>query len=102
LQAEVNASSQQLLVFSQIYYPGWQATIDGRRVDLLRVNVIEQGIVVPAGPHTVGLTFSPWSFWVGCIISSAALLICLILLVYSGGWHFSRRAKSLTNHEPVT
>jgi hypothetical protein len=82
LTAEVNASDQQLLVFSQIYYPGWQAKIDGQTAELLRVNVIQQGVVVPAGQHTVELTFSPRSFWVGTVISITAVLICLILLIW--------------------
>ncbi|MBE7549483.1 MAG: YfhO family protein [Anaerolineales bacterium] len=87
LKAEINASARQLLVFSQIYYPGWQATIDGQPADLLRVNVVQQGVVIPAGQHTVELVFSPGSFWLGLIISISALLICLGLLVWS-----SRRA----------
>ncbi|HXV44719.1 MAG TPA: YfhO family protein [Anaerolineae bacterium] len=85
LTAEVNASSRQLLVFSQIYYPGWKARVDGQPAELLQVNVIQQGVVVPAGQHSVELVFSPRSFWVGVIISSIALLICLILLV-RGRW----------------
>lgn len=87
LKAEINASARQLLVFSQIYYPGWQATIDGQPADLLRVNVVQQGVVVPAGQHTVELVFSPGSFWLGAAVSIVALLICLVLLVWS-----SRRA----------
>jgi hypothetical protein len=84
LKAEINASARQLLVFSQIYYPGWQAKLDGQAAELLRVNVVQQGVVVPAGQHTVELTFSPRSFWLGLIISISALLICLRLLVWSG------------------
>ncbi len=81
LKAEVNASGPHLLVFSQIYYPGWQAQIDGQPVELWRVNVIQQGVVVPAGAHTVELIFSPGSFWVGLIISVIALLISLFMLI---------------------
>ncbi|MCL4304181.1 MAG: YfhO family protein, partial [Anaerolineae bacterium] len=81
LKAEINASARQLLVFSQIYYPGWQATIDGQPADLLRVNVVQQGVVVPAGQHTVELVFSPGSFWLGAAISVIAMLICLVLLI---------------------
>jgi uncharacterized membrane protein YfhO len=79
LKAEVNASGQHLLVFSQIYYPGWQAQIDGQPVELYRVNVIQQGVVVPAGAHTVELIFSPRSFWVGLTISVMGLFIGLVL-----------------------
>jgi hypothetical protein len=83
LKTAVNASGRQLLIFSQIYYPGWQAKIDNQPAELLRVNVIQQGMVVPEGQHVVELTFSPGSFWTGTVISGIALLICLILLVFN-------------------
>ena len=83
LQAQVNASDRQLLVFSQIFYPGWQAKIDNQSAELLRVNVIQQGVVVSQGQHTVELVFSPTSFWLGAAISFVALLVCLGLLVGS-------------------
>jgi hypothetical protein len=83
MKAEVNASARQLLVFSQIYYPGWQTKIDGQAAELRRVNVILQGVIVPAGQHTVELIFDPQSFWVGAAISLTTLLVCLVLLFWS-------------------
>jgi hypothetical protein len=83
LQAQVNTSGRQLLVFSQIFYPGWQAKIDSQPAELLRVNVIQQSVVVPEGQHTVELVFSPTSFWLGAAISLTALLVCLGLLAWS-------------------
>ncbi|MCQ3978213.1 MAG: hypothetical protein DPW09_32710 [Anaerolineae bacterium] len=83
LQAQANVSGRQLLVFSQIFYPGWQAKIDSQPAELLRVNIIQQGVVVPEGQHTVELVFSPTSFWLGAAISLTALLVCLGLLVWS-------------------
>ncbi len=71
-----------LLVFSQIFYPGWQATLDGQAADLYPVNVILQGMMVPPGSHQVELTFNPVSFWTGGLISIVALLICLVGLVW--------------------
>jgi uncharacterized membrane protein YfhO len=77
--AEVETSSQQLLVISQIYYPGWQATLNGQPVEVRRVNVIQQGIVVPAGKHTVQLFFYPGSFWWGSLLSGVGLLLWMLL-----------------------
>jgi hypothetical protein len=79
LLAEVETSSQQLLVISQIYYPGWQATLNGQPVEVRRVNVIQQGIVVPAGKHTVQLFFYPGSFWWGSLLSGVGLLLWMLL-----------------------
>ena len=77
-------TSDQLLVVSQVYYPGWQARLDGRPVELLRVNVIQQGVLVPAGQHTVELVFQPVSFWVGGVVSIVALLVAGGLLLARG------------------
>ncbi len=60
LKAEIVVSNQQLVIFSQIYYPGWQATLNGQPTDLHRVNVILSGVVVPPGAHTIELTFWPF------------------------------------------
>jgi hypothetical protein len=69
LTAIVEATDQHLLVLSQIYYPGWAASLDGRPTDLIRVNLIQQGIVVPPGHHRVELNFVSTSFWWGSLIS---------------------------------
>ncbi len=87
LTAITEASGPHLLVFSQIYYPGWQAKIDGQPVELLRVNLVQQGVIVPTGQHTVDLIFSPGSFWLGLIISAAALLLWLLLSLWSKRRH---------------
>ena len=81
LQAKVNATGPHLLIFSQIYYPGWKATVDGAPVPLQRVNVVLSGLVVPPGVHTVQLDFQPSSFWWGGVISLMGLMIWVILLM---------------------
>ncbi|MCB0154905.1 MAG: YfhO family protein [Anaerolineae bacterium] len=81
LQAEVQATGWQLLVFSQIDYPGWQATLDGQPVEIRRVNGILQGVLVPAGAHQLDLRFWPVSFWAGSLISGVGLLLWLGLII---------------------
>jgi hypothetical protein len=84
------AAGHRLLVLSQIYDPGWQAEIDNVAVPLLRVNIVQQGVVVPPGLHTVELTYRPHSFWLGSLLSLTGLAICLIVI----GWNMSYRSKS--------
>jgi len=79
----VEAAGHHLLVLSQIYDPGWQVEIDNVAVPLLRVNVVQQGVVVPPGRHTVELTYRPHSFWLGSLLSLAGLAVCLIVI----GWN---------------
>jgi hypothetical protein len=81
LKADVDASGNHLLVISQIFYPGWQAKIDGRPVELKRVNTVLQGVVVSAGRQTVEVSYEPVSFWWGSIISLIGISIVVVLLV---------------------
>lgn len=75
LELRSSASGEQVLVISQIFYPGWRATVDGAATDLLRVNVVQQGLVVPPGEHLVVVEFWPRSFQTGLVVSLIALLL---------------------------
>ena len=67
-----------VIVFSEIYYPGWQVTIDGQPVDIARADYILRAINVPAGEHTIEMWFDPQSIQVTESIAYAALALLLI------------------------
>jgi hypothetical protein len=83
LKADVDSTGSQLLVFSQIFYPGWRVNIDGQPAELKRVNTILQGMVVLGGEHTVEVLFEPASFWWGSVISLLGILTVIVLLILS-------------------
>jgi hypothetical protein len=71
---DVASSAASFLVAANTFDDHWRATIDGRRVPLLRTNIAMQGVVVPAGEHRVELTYmNPW-IAAGAAISVLALL----------------------------
>ena len=76
----VSNPSEGLLVFSEVYYPGWTATIDGKPAELIRADYILRALVVPAGEHTVTLEFRPASIRVTDMIS----YICFGLILFGG------------------
>lgn len=57
----VQSQKGGIVVFSEVYYPGWTATVDGVSVPVGRVNYILRAINVKPGQHTVVLTFKPQS-----------------------------------------
>jgi len=61
LTYEVKSNKGGVIVFSEIYYPGWTATIDGQPAELGRVNYILRALNVKAGSHKVVLDFHPQS-----------------------------------------
>ena len=67
-----------VVVFSEIYYPGWQATIDGQPVDIARADYILRAMNVPDGEHTIEMWFDPQSIHVTESIAYAALALLLI------------------------
>ena len=61
LTYDVQSDKGGIVVFSEIYYPGWTATIDGQPAELGRVNYILRALNVKAGQHQVELSFHPKS-----------------------------------------
>ena len=69
------------MVFSENYYPGWTATVDGKDVDVARVNYILRAINVAPGKHTVQLSFFPTTVDTTERIAYASYAILLAVIV---------------------
>ena len=86
LQYKYSAASDRLAVFSEIYYPnGWQATVDGEPVDLLRADWTLRAAVLPAGEHEVVMTFRPESYRIGAAVSRVSSLLLILLVLGAVG-----------------
>ena len=84
LQYTVNSKNGGVVVFSEIYYPGWTATIDGQPAELGRVNYILRALNVKAGKHTVVLDFHPTSISTTETIAYIAIVILLLAIIGAG------------------
>ena len=87
LSYEVNSSKGGVVVFSEIYYPGWTATIDEKPVDIARANYILRAIKIEPGKHKVDFKFDPQSIHRTETIAYIALVLLLLtvagLVVYT-------------------
>lgn len=81
LTLDVNAPADGLLVVGENYYPGWNASVDGAPVDIVRTDVSLRGVPVRAGQHRVEMTYDPPSVKIGMAISLATLVVCAGLVV---------------------
>ncbi|WP_279356339.1 YfhO family protein [Methylobacterium indicum] len=70
---EVETDRDSVLVLHDIFYPGWQARVDGARRPILRTNLLFRGVEVPAGKHVVEFKFRPLS--VGNLMAAASELL---------------------------
>ena len=95
LTYDVNSGKGGVLVFSEIYYPGWEAKVDGQPVELGRVDYILRALNVLPGKHQVELSFFPKSVNLTETIAYIAYVL-LILLVAAGVFLEWKRRKTET------
>lgn len=93
LSYEVNSSKGGVVVFSEIYYPGWTATVDGKPVDIARANYILRAIKIEPGKHKVDFKFDPQSVKRTEAIAYAALVLLLLVVVGLVVYSFKNAAK---------
>ena len=74
-----------LVVLADVFYPGWELTVDGVPTHVLRTNRAMRGALVPAGTHRLVYRYRPKSLLVGGILSAVGLVAFLILLVPLAG-----------------
>jgi hypothetical protein len=81
------ASTEQLAVFSEIYYqPGWKVRIDGQEASHFRANWILRALRVPAGEHTIVFEFLPEQYIAAAYVSSIGSFLILLLLIGAAGY----------------
>lgn len=92
------SASEQLAVFSEMYYDaGWQAYMDGEKVDHLRVNYMLRGLEVPAGAHEIIFEFHPRSYYAGSTFSLISSV--LLLLLFLGALYLQFNGKTKDENE---
>jgi uncharacterized membrane protein YfhO len=83
ISLDVSTPQNGILLLSEIYYPGWNAYIDGVKQKILRANWNLRAIPVTKGAHAVDVRFEPESFRRGAFITMTSILLSVIGIVYS-------------------
>jgi len=78
LKYDVTSGKGGVIVFSEIYYPGWTATIDGKPAEVGRVNYVLRALRVEPGNHKVELSFQPKSIDTTETIAYVGYLLILL------------------------
>ncbi|MGB5379076.1 YfhO family protein, partial [Muriicola sp.] len=83
-----------VVVFSELYYAnGWNAYLDGKKVQYFRVNYGLRALQIPSGEHKIMFAFEPEVVQRGSTISLASSLLLVVILVGGGFFTFWRRRK---------
>ena len=75
LQYKVSSNTGGIIVFSEIYYPGWTCTVDNKSVEIGRVNYVLRAINIEKGNHNIVLSFKPQSVETTETIAYIALIL---------------------------
>jgi len=94
LTYEVNSGKGGVVVFSEVYYPGWTATIDGEPAELGRVNYILRALNVKPGKHEVVLSFFPKSVDTTETVAYTAYAILILVLAGAAFMAYRRKQKA--------
>lgn len=81
LTYEVSAKNDGVVVLSEVYYPGWKAEIDGAETPIARADYVLRAVKVPAGKHTLVLTFDPVTLRTTEAVAYAALAVMFVALI---------------------
>jgi hypothetical protein len=81
LTYHATTSRDNIAVFSEVYFPwGWKAEIDGKEAQIGRVNYVLRAVRIPAGSHTLTMTFDPRSIHTTSTAATVAIIIIYLLL----------------------
>ncbi len=81
IDLKVHVEKNRLLFLSDAYFPGWEASIDGKETKIYRANYAFRSIVVSPGEQRVRFEYNPIPFQLGKIISFCALFIVLFIIL---------------------
>jgi Bacterial membrane protein YfhO len=79
-----SASRPSTVVLSDIWFPGWKATVDGKSAEVERVDYLLRGVRVGPGAHRVVFSYRPGSWriaWIITLIASVSFVVTLILVI---------------------
>lgn len=90
---DVQAPEAGYLVISEVWYPGWAATVNGTPAAIEPVNGALRAVAVPAGASTVIMTYDPptfhWGLWAGL----AGIVLLSVVAGYSALYSQTRRSR---------
>ncbi len=91
-QYKVETSLNGILCLSDIWYPAWKATIDGKDIDIHRINWSLRGIEVPKGNHTIVMTYDSKAYATGSTITYSGLGLTILGIAF--GLFVQKRRKN--------
>ena len=81
VEVEVNLSAPGIIILSEIDYPGWEVSANGKTIENLRAFGLLRAVALPSGNSTVLWKYNPRPVQIG-LITSGITVCLLVLLLY--------------------
>jgi uncharacterized membrane protein YfhO len=79
---ETNTAQQTFAIITDLYHPGWKATVNGKEEKILIADYLLKAVKVPAGKSTLELRYEPLCFKVGLWVTIVSFLFsCAVLVI---------------------
>ncbi|MBS1904083.1 MAG: YfhO family protein [Bacteroidetes bacterium] len=91
IEMKTSSAKNRLLFMSEVWYPAWEATVDGKPLPIYKADWAFRALAVPAGQHTITLTYHDSRFENGRMISLATNIIAILGLVIGVGTTMKRK-----------
>jgi hypothetical protein len=80
IRISTSSETSNLLILSEVFYPGWVAEMDGKKIPVYRVDYALMGVGIEAGKHTVEFHFRPSSVYLGLAVTVVTLMAVIFYL----------------------
>jgi len=81
LEIELEVAEPSLLLLSELFHPGWHATLDGEPAPTLRADYLLRAVAVPAGARELSMRYTPRGLFGGLLLSLISLAVALLPLL---------------------
>ncbi|MBX9721947.1 MAG: YfhO family protein, partial [Candidatus Obscuribacterales bacterium] len=85
ISIETDSPNENWLVLTDIYYPGWNAYVDGAKAEIKRANFAFRAVKIESGKHTIKFAYEPSSFLIACFVFLSFAISAAWMLI-SGNW----------------
>ncbi len=93
---QASNTQEGFAVFSEIFYPGWQAYVDDSPVEHLQVNYTLRGLPIPAGKHKIEFKFEPQVVKTGSAITLTSSIVFILLLIGGVFYQYKKTGSLLS------
>ena len=97
---DVDMADSGFVVLSDVYYPGWNAFVDGQPSPVYRANYLFRAVEVGPGSHRVEYIYQPRSFWIGVGVTVLTALVLVVWVVFKGVRRYGNRSRSKAETRP--